>query len=484
MPRHGISPAFAHASRFQSHDASSLRARRGKRRSRTKSPLAVESLDPRVLLSGYTIVDLGTLGGNSSQANAINAAGQVVGSAQLANGTSHAVLWNPGQAGIDLGTLGGSSSTALAINLLGEIVGSSDTGSATDPFDFQPGGSMTDLTNAPPESTLATLLTARGVTDTGLIVGQALFNEIDLFATGAYSFDPPSGTLIGLDSARGVSETTAVSGINAVGNLVDNNLSQAFVAGASSPDSAINLPAIANQTQSVAIGLSAPNGMSLQFATGYAIDSSGGFHSVVWTIPEFAPQSATVLDLGHVSGAAEQGPSGREARGANGLGDIVGDDMVGGNPVAFFKDHAGAITLLSSLLPSGSGVTLEHATGINDSGQISATGIKGGKEHAFLLTPVVAAPPQAKLTSAPNVTGFGATTYTLQVTYTDSDGIDFTTAGSGAVVVTSTASDPIIPLSVDFSGPPQKLVVTFSFTPPGGSWDFGDDGNLYRQSLA
>ena len=44
----------------------------------------------------------------------------MVGSAQLANGTSHAVLWNPGQPGKDLGTLGGSTSTALGINILGD----------------------------------------------------------------------------------------------------------------------------------------------------------------------------------------------------------------------------------------------------------------------------------------------------------------------------------------------------------------------------
>src|SRR5262249_4267277 len=155
----------------------------------------------------------------------------------------------------------------------------------------------------------------------------------------------------------------------------------------------VNLPAIANQAQSVAIGLSVPNGSGTQFATGFVIDTSGGFHAVRWTIPTNG--DTTVADLGHVSGAPTQGPSGREARGANALGDVVGDDVVGGASVAFVKDHAGSIMLLSSLLPAGSGITLEHATGINESGQISATGIKGGKEHAFRLTPVTAAPPQA-----------------------------------------------------------------------------------------
>ena len=201
MPRHGLSPASSHALSSKFHDALNLRVRRGKRRSRTSTRLAIESLESRQLLSTYTIEDLGTLGGNGSLANAINAEGQVVGSAQLANGTSHAVLWNPGQPGKDLGTLGGTTSTALGINILGDIVGDADTTTAlAQPFEVPSGGSMTDLTNAPPENSLATLLTARGVSDTGVIVGQGLFNAIDIFVTAAYSFDPASGTIIGLDN--------------------------------------------------------------------------------------------------------------------------------------------------------------------------------------------------------------------------------------------------------------------------------------------
>ena len=476
MPRLGLSPAFCHALSFKFHDAPNLRVRRGKRRSWTSSRLAVESLEPRVLLSNYTIEDLGTLGGNNSQVNAINAKGQVVGSAQLANGTSHAVLWDPGKAGKDLGTLGGSNSTALAINVLGEIVGAADTTTELNhPFDLPSGGSMTDLTNAPPQNTLATLLTARGVSDTGVIIGQGSFNAIDLFFTAPYAFDPASGTILSLDDTfDAIGEATAVGGTRAVANLVNGSISQAVVEDINTPNSSVNLPAIANQAQSVAIGISAPNGSGTQFATGFAIDTSGGVHAVLWTIPTNA-QSATVADLGHVSGAAAQGPSGREARAANTLGDIVGDDVVGGKPVAFVKDHAGTIKLLSSLLPSGSGVTLEHATGINDSGQISATGIKGGNEHAFRLTPVPAAPPQAKLTSAPVITGFGTTTYSFVVTYTDATGINASTLAK-AIQVTGPANFSQTASLTTTSGNSKNLAATYTINAPGGTWDFADNG--------
>ena len=40
----------------------------------------------------YTLTDLGTLGGATSTANSVNAAGHVAGSAQTAGGASHAFI--------------------------------------------------------------------------------------------------------------------------------------------------------------------------------------------------------------------------------------------------------------------------------------------------------------------------------------------------------------------------------------------------------
>ena len=50
-----------------------------------------------VLAQGVTIQDLGTLGGTSRLANAVNDSGQVVGWALTADGTSRAVLWQAPQ---------------------------------------------------------------------------------------------------------------------------------------------------------------------------------------------------------------------------------------------------------------------------------------------------------------------------------------------------------------------------------------------------
>src|SRR5207247_7702747 len=66
--------------------------------------------------AAYSITDIGTLGGDSSEAAAVNSLGDVVGAATTSAGASHAFLRRNGQM-FDLGTLpGGSTSYATAIN--------------------------------------------------------------------------------------------------------------------------------------------------------------------------------------------------------------------------------------------------------------------------------------------------------------------------------------------------------------------------------
>ena len=79
---------------------------------------------PVIRLALYRLTDLGTLGGKTSRAYAINAAGQVVGEAATAAGATHAFLYADGKM-TDLGTLHGGNSVAQGINRLGQIVGRS-----------------------------------------------------------------------------------------------------------------------------------------------------------------------------------------------------------------------------------------------------------------------------------------------------------------------------------------------------------------------
>ena len=109
----------------------------------TVSPLRA---DVATTTPSYTITDLGTLGGASGTARAINNAGQIVGTSATTSGDSHAFLWTAAGGMTDLGTLGGTASTAWAINNRGHIVGVSTLASGqSHPFYWTPAGGMQDL---------------------------------------------------------------------------------------------------------------------------------------------------------------------------------------------------------------------------------------------------------------------------------------------------------------------------------------------------
>lgn len=78
--------------------------------------------DERKTVAGYDVFDLGTLGGNFARPWDLNDRGQVVGASSVANGATHAFVWD--ESGMhDLGTLGHEGSEAVRINEAGTIVG-------------------------------------------------------------------------------------------------------------------------------------------------------------------------------------------------------------------------------------------------------------------------------------------------------------------------------------------------------------------------
>lgn len=115
------------------------------------------------------MLDLGTLGGATSIAHDVNDQGEVVGLAETSGGQAHAFVWTARGGMRDLGTLGATVSMALGINNRSEIVGGSSRA-----FVWTERGGMVDLGTLGGRTSCA-----NDVNDDGCIVGVSQTGETD-----------------------------------------------------------------------------------------------------------------------------------------------------------------------------------------------------------------------------------------------------------------------------------------------------------------
>lgn len=319
----------------------------------------------------YSVTDLGTLGtGNLSVATAINNAGVVVGYTDVTPGLPHAFRWSAGTM-TDLGVEpGGDDSVANAVNDAGQVAGTADrqSGGFGYPVRWSASGTLTDL-----GGTITNELGVGNAIDpAGRIAGgQRLASSegspvAELYDTNGaptYLGDPPDSLNV-------------ATGINAADQVVG---SPAFVWKAGT---LTTLPSLAGAPAGDA-GATAINISGQIVGWAGTAGSSGAQDAALWS-------GGAVTDLGTVDGIAFN-----QATAINAAGQIVGtadprcQPCV--NPVAWLREPGGAAADLDTLIPSGSGWTLEQANGINDRGQIVGAGLHNGSTHAFLLTPSFAA---------------------------------------------------------------------------------------------
>lgn len=331
------------------------------------------SSTPIPVATDYAVTDLGTLGGKTSFAQAINAQGHIVGTSRIPSGELHAFLWIDGQMN-DLGTLGGPGSQARDVNERDEIVGDADAADGSrHAFEWTAHGGMRDLGGAAGQQ-----YSASGINDRGEIVGWVFLDD----SHGHALYWPAGGAMQDLGDFGGPG-AAQFGGINSRGeaslgvNLGPCNYSVDYRWRAR-PALLEPMTNLDSPTQDPCGGASATaindNGTIVGSAADVGSTSVGTTlqgYPYVWS-----PLSATPLLLTH-------GDSEGMAWTINNSGAVAGwitSDAL--DQTAFVWSARRGL----ALLPAES-FTNTVARGINDRGVIVGWGFIGNLRHALMWTP-------------------------------------------------------------------------------------------------
>jgi probable HAF family extracellular repeat protein len=310
----------------------------------------------------YTVATVGNFGNLTSQPNAVNNAGTVVGYAYTSGSHINAYSSSSGNAAsLHQGDPNTGNSKAWGINASGAVVGESNVGNTTQATVFSNGSVQT----------LGTLGGANsygyGINSSGNVAGVS-----DVAGGYQHGFvTGPNGTLIDIgpingghySSANAINDLGAVTGFTEIDNQGDY---RAYI---------------------YASGMTNILGtLGGNYSQGYAINNAGmvaGYSFLAGDLIShaFLYAGGVAVDLGSLGGTDSY------ATGINEAGSVVGASNLS-NPAGgyhAFVYSGGLLKDLNDLIDPALGLTLNFASDINDKGQITAVGCYANRQCASLL---------------------------------------------------------------------------------------------------
>jgi probable HAF family extracellular repeat protein len=372
----------------------------------------------------YTVLDLGTLGGLSTQPSDINNESQIVGYSTTGGSSARGFLWEDGSMTALPPLSGGFASFADAVNGLGHVVGYStfQTGIARAVL-CRDGG----VVNLTPDLPVSVGSTATGINDLDQVVG--LINN-----TQGFLWDNGSRVMLGTLGGPGGS---FASDINNAGQVVGSSSTTNVTALGPMPHAFLWQNGVMTD-----LGLlpgDEDSGASAINSHGVIVGSSGRTDPETYetTYKPFIYANGVMTAIAAPSVDAYAGD-------INDDGVVVGTMQAAGG---FSRWHAwiavnGVVTNLNSRITPCSGLHLAFAKAINNDGQIVGVAYDAqGRYHGFLLTPGGSLPPVVPSISINDVirdegkSGTTAFTFTVQlsVAATSTVRVNFATANVSAI---------------------------------------------------
>lgn len=342
--------------------------------------LAVAALATPLLARADARYTITAVAGPDSVASGLNNLGQVVGT--MSTGAAyHAFLFSGGTL-TDIGTLGGQYSNAAAINDQGIVVGNSQSTSDFPYHGFTyAGGTLSAL---PGEN-----VQANGINNAGTIVGQTVVATPDGGQAHAYTYANGTytdlGTLPTGDSSRALA-------IDIHGNVV-GAAANVFNGAPNFPED----PFLYHNGTMTSLG-----NFGGVFSAATSINDHGqivGYSGVPDGIPgDIYPRSAFLYENGVLRNL---GGFGRDLSSStadiNNLGQVVGAGNLADGAAHGFLYENGELVDLNALIDPASGWTIRDAAAINDVAQIAATACKADGCYAVRLDLVPAVPEPSAL---------------------------------------------------------------------------------------